>query len=100
MDDETAGTVRPALEKRLVTISSILPDSSFHITLEDDCGCHLCETGMPGKDGYRPHTATSSCWCIGAEYYGCCEVVKLFGAELTFASSIPGPPLISAASSR
>ena len=79
MDDEPARTVMPVLEKRLVMSNSILSDSSFHITLEEDCGCYLCETGMPGKDGYRPHTVTSNCWCVGAEYYRCCEVVKQFG---------------------
>jgi hypothetical protein len=87
MDDETVRTVMPVLERRVIITSSILPASTLEITPEDDCGCHLCETGMPGKDGYRPHTATSNCWCVGAEYYGCCQVVKQFGDVLAFASA-------------
>jgi hypothetical protein len=86
VDDETAKTVMLPLEKHVITTSSMLPDSSFEITSEDDCGCHLCKTGRPGKDGYRPHTATSNCWCLDAEYYGCCEVGKQLGDDLTFAS--------------
>jgi hypothetical protein len=64
------------------------------ITPGDDCGCHLCQTGMPGKDGYRPHTATSACWCLDAGYDGCCEVGKELGAELTFAQPATGNTVI------
>jgi hypothetical protein len=86
MDDETGATVMLTLEKRVMTTSSILRGSGSEITPEDDCGCHLCKTGMPGKDGYRPHTATSSCWCLDAEYYGCCDIGQQFGDDLTFGS--------------
>jgi hypothetical protein len=97
MDDETAGTVTLPLERRETATSSILPAGRSEITPEDECGCHLCQTGMPGKDGYRPHTATSSCWCLGAEYDGCCEVGKQFGDEPPFPPSATGHTAVRSA---
>lgn len=42
------------------------------------CDCLTCASGYPNPGGYRPHTLKDDCWCIGANYFGQCEIDKDF----------------------
>jgi hypothetical protein len=44
----------------------------------DKCACLTCTSGYPNPGGYRPHTLNEDCWCIGAHYFGECEITKDF----------------------
>jgi hypothetical protein len=46
--------------------------------MANECICLTCTSDQPNPGGYRPHTLNVNCWCIGATYFGQCEIAKDF----------------------
>jgi hypothetical protein len=43
--------------------------------MEHERNCLICQ-GYAVSQAYRQHTLDKDCWCVGAVYFGQCEIAK------------------------